>query len=385
MKNDDVANTPADALAVVPDATPVSVEAPSKELIVRDGQVILPETKCVTPISKEFEEVLAKAIPHDELLEVLEALHGRRPAYTPAMKLLFLAGFAFIGALAFLFRPHPPQLLDSSRTLVIDTQTPSKVSSDFLDLLKQANEAFIKGRYGEVIETISPQMGVIMKDKESFRVNARLVSLYFSSLQKMGFPKDAPGFDEWLDNACNYDLDNLEWQIYKICLLWQPFQNIYKAEYSLNALLNDEKQSIEVAKACIRIQKQIERIRTLDDNKPAESRLSKNTITSLDLIECQVLITMWRLDGGKTLPDDKGDPGVEFREKAYSLTTRHENDVAFLDLQLYLAQKVLDGLIPFSPHRFYFNGEIHWTRNALLNLVNNIRQKKEKLSLNRKP
>ncbi|MBO4513941.1 MAG: hypothetical protein J5746_14385, partial [Victivallales bacterium] len=363
---------------------PVRVAAPSRELVVRDGQVILPETQSIAPTDKEFEGVLVRAIPNDELPELLDALHGKRPAYSPVLKLLFLVGFAVIGALAFFFRPRTPELIDSSTTLVIDTQTPSKVSSDYSALLKQANAAYESGRYAETIKIISPKMEEILKDQEVFRANARLVSIFFSAHEKNGFPRNAPGFDEWIDKACKYDPDNLEWQIYNVCLLWQPFQNIHKSEYRLNAILNNERHSFNLAKACLTGQRQIDRIRRLNANKPAESRLTENTVTTLDMIECQVLIAKWRIDGGKMLPDDKDDPGVEFREKAYSLASRHENDIPFLDIQLYIAEKVLDGLVSVLHGQYYFNGETHWKLEPLETTIREIKVKKAKLSQPRK-
>ena len=378
----DASNTPTDALAVVQETAPVRVEVPSKELIVRDGQVILPETRCVAPADKKFEElVLAKAIPRDELPELLDALHGRRPAYTPVMKLLFLVGFIVIGALAFLFRPHLPELTDSSDVLVIETQTPSKVSSEFADLLKQANEAFGKGHYSEVKEMIAPKMEALMMNKESFRANARLASLFFSAYQKTGFPKNEPGFDQWIVDACKNDPDNLEWQIYRICKDWQPFQDIYKSEFRVEAVLNNEVRARQVNMACLRAKTKIDKIRLLDAHKPAERRLTEATVTTLDLMECQVLITKWRMDGGKNLPDDVDDPGVEFREKAFSLAAKHENDITFLDLQLLIAQRVLDGLIPGLPESYYFNGEKHWLRSDLQDIITDIKMKKQKFSL----
>ena len=384
MKNDDATNTPTDALAVVQEVTPVRVAAPSKELIVRDGQVILPETQCVKPADKEFEElVLAKAIPRDDLPELLDALHGRRPAYTPVMKLLFFVGFIVIGALAFLFRPHFPELT-ASDVLVIETQTPSKVSSEFADLLKQANEAFGKGQYSDVKAMIAPKMEALMKDKEIFRANARLVSLFFSAYQKTGFPKNETGFDKWIDEVCKHDPDNLEWQIYRICKNWQPFQDIYKSEFRMEVVLNNEVRARQVNMACLRARTKIDKIRLLDMHKPADRRLSEATVTTLDLMECQVLITKWRLDGGKNLPDDVDDPGVEFREKAFALAARHGNDIAFLDLQLLIAQRVLDGLIPGLPESYYFNGEKHWLRSDLQDLIYDIKMKKQKLSLSPK-
>ena len=385
MKNDDATNTPTDALAVVQEATPVRVEAPSRELIVRDGQVILPETKCVAPADKEFEAVvLSHAIPRDELPELLDALHGRRPAYSPALKLLFLIGFAVLGTVVYLFRPHPPKLIDSSSTLVIDTQTPSKVSKEFSALLKQAETTYENGRFAETIKIISPKMEEIMKDQESFQANARLVSIFFAAHEKNGFPKNAPGFDQWLDKACKYDPDNLEWQIYSVCLLWQPYQNIHKSEYRLNAILNNERHSFNLAKICLTTQRQIDSIRRLNANKPAESRLTDNTVTTLDMIECQVLIAKWRIDGGKTLPDDKDDPGVEFREKAYSLAAKHENDISFLDIQLYIAEKVLDGMVSVLHGQYYFNGESYWRHDPLEAVIREIKMKKTKLSQTRK-
>ena len=380
----DASNTPTDALAVVQESMPVRVEAPSRGLIVRDGQVILPETHSVIPTDKVFEGVLAKAIPRDELPEVLEALHGRRPAYTPVMKLLFLVGFVVIGALAYFFRPRFQQLTDSSTVLVIDTQTSSKVSTEYSALLKQANAAYDRGRYAETIKILSPIMEEIMKEQESFRANARLASIYFSAHERNGFPKNAPGFDEWLDKACKYDPDNLEWQIYNVCLLWHPFQNIHKSEYRLNAILNNERQAFNLVKACLMAQRQIDKVRRLNDNKPAESRLTGNTITTLDKIECQVLIAKWRIEGGKTLPDDKGDPGVEFREKAFSLAAKHQNEIVFLDLQQYIAEKVLDGLVSGIHGYYYFNGETYWKLEHLEKVIENIKMKKAKLSQPRK-
>ncbi len=374
-----------DALAVVQESTPVRVSSvPSTELVVRDGQVILPETRCVAPTDKEFEEhVLAKAIPHDELPELRDALHGRRPAYSPALKLLFLVGFAVIVALVWFFRPSKPQLTDTSIVIVIDTQTPSKVSSEYSALLKQANEAFSKGRYAEVKEMIAPKMEELLKDKERFRDNSRLVSLFFSAHQKTGFPKDAPGFEKWIDDACSYDPDNLEWQIYRICLDWQPFQKIHSAEYRMYAVLHNETRTYQVKMACQKINAKIDNLRMLNANKPADSQLTDSTVTTLDLIECQVLITRWRMEGGKSLPDNKGDPGVEFREKAYSLTSKHENDIAFLDLQLIIAETVLDHLSLWSG-KYYFDGKEYWKRKDLQKVIDGIKLKKDKLDLSRK-
>ena len=387
MNNDGTSTSPTDALAVVQENTPVRVSsAPSKELVVRDGQVILPETRCVAPADKDFEElVLTHAIPRDELPELLDALHGKRSAYSPVMKLLFLVGFAVIGVLVYFFRPRPPELINSSSVLVIDTQTPSKVSSEFSTLLKQANEAFDKGRYAEVKEMIAPKMEELLKDKESFRANARLASLFFAAHEKTGFPKNAPGFDKWIDEACQFDPDNLEWQIYKICLNWQPFQNIHKSEYRLEAILNNERQAFNLGKACLMTQRQIDRIRQLNANKPAESRLTENTVTTLDMVECQLLIAKWRLDGGRMLPDDKGDPGVEFREKAYLLASKHENDIAFLDVKLYIAEKVRESLTSGIHGYYYFNGETNWKLDPLDNAIKDIKLKKQKLSKPKQP
>ncbi len=373
------------ALEVVQETKPVRMEPPSKELVVRDGQVILPETQCVVPADKKFEEVvLSNAIPHDELPELLDALHGRRPAYSPALRLLFLVGFAAIGGLLYFFRPHPPEVLDSTNALVIDTQTPSKVSSDFSALLKQATATYEMGRYAETIQILTPKMEEIMKDQESFRANARLASIFFSSHEKNGFPKHAPGFDEWLGKACQYDPDNLEWEIYNVCLLWQPYQNLFKSEYRLNAILNNQSHAFNLAKTCLITQRQIDRIRRLNDNKPAESRLTENTVTTLDKIECQVLIAKWRIKGGKSLPDDKDDPGVEFREKAYSLAAKHENDLPFLDLRLYIAEKVLGGLTSGFHGYYYFNGESYWRLDYLENVIKDIKLKKAMLTQPRK-
>ncbi len=374
-----------EALAVVQENTPVRVSSvPSTELVVRDGQVILPETKCVAPADKEFEAVvLSHAISRDELPELLDALHGRRPAYSPALKLLFLVGFAVIGTVVYLFRPHPPKLIDSSSTVVIDTQTPSKVSKEFSALLKQAETTYENGRFAETIKIITPKMDEIMKDQESFQANARLASILFSAHEKNGFPKNAPGFDQWIDKACKYDPDNLEWQIYSVCLLWQPYQNIHKSEYRLNAILKNEQAPVKLANTCVTTQRQIDNIRRLNGNKPDGSRLTQNTVTTLDMIECQVLIAKWRIVGGKTLPDDKDDPGVEFREKAYSLASKHDNDIAFLDLQLNIADTVLDHL-HFWSGRYYFNGEEYWKREGLQKVINGIKLKKDKLTLSRK-
>ena len=61
-------------------------------LIVREGQVILPETNEICPDDKAFEAVYATILSQEELPELLNALHARRPAYSLLQKGCFLVG-----------------------------------------------------------------------------------------------------------------------------------------------------------------------------------------------------------------------------------------------------------------------------------------------------
>ena len=321
---------PENALVQVSSSKPER-KPPSSALVVQDGQVILPETRCVAPDGQEFEEVLTEVIPQDELPELLNALHAQRPSYSLMQKGCFLAGFLLLALLACWLFPRFPKLTETQGT-VIEMPSSAKVSSRFTPLLKDAEKYYGKSQYNDVIKMLKPAMQKIMEDEKIFRDNKRIPFLFFDSCIKGLYPLTNRR-QNWLALACQYAPDNLEWQIFKAYSQWMPYQNCYTNGNLIRKEFPNSKMALTYC----------------------QNGLSQNTMNTLDKMECQVLVTIWLLDGARAVPED--NIGVKAREKAYKLAARHEYDLAFIEIQLSIVKHLRQRRFL----RYYFNGKMHNT------------------------
>ena len=172
------------------------------------------------------------------------------------------------------------------------------------------------------------------------------------------------------------DPDALEWTLFAIHLEWQTYLDSYQ---NYETLVKHHNGHWYIRKFG-QLDKRIREAERRNRNLPEDRRLEPATIKSLRLTQCQILTALWLLHGQPlNLPDDFGDAGVEYREKAYNKAKQYPDDVAFLNLRLFLAEKVLAGLMPFMPHKYRFDGNDYYDSGHLKRIISDLKSKIENL------
>ena len=98
----------------------------------------------------------------------------------------------------------------------------------------------------------------------------------------------------------------------------------------------------------------------------------KEFLVTLEKLRCEILIARWLVEGYPRYPDDFGDAGVAFREEAYKIAKRHDNDIAFLEMRLEIATRILNGDHWYSFNNYYFDGKKYWSAIPLENAIKEI-------------
>jgi hypothetical protein len=332
-----------------------------RTLKVSGGKILLPGQTMVEPGSPAFYELVKRAFPGDCLgQEVVESLQGQERRHSRAAKICLGVVSILVLALLYCCWPTVVKGVDSTDIVVIGTQTRLSVSPLHAKILKQVLAEYEQGRYAYCLEIMSPLMDGILQGRDEFQANARLVYLFLDCFLKNPSEQFSNQALSVAQKAWKLDPDGLEWALFLLNLEWRPFLDSYLDYHKMVSRTSE----VRCLQKLTRLDKLATEIERANRNKPKDRQIDEATFKSLRLTRCQILTGLWLLHGqAENLPDNYGDPGVEYREKAYSLAKIYKDDLAFLNLRLFLAEKVMAGLLPVEHYRF--GGEDFWLRSNL--------------------
>jgi len=219
-------------------------------------------------------------------------------------------------------------------------------------------------------------MDDILQNSDTLHDNGRLVFMFLDCcLRNYAKPYVSQAL-EVANAARKLEPDSLEWPLFVLNFEWHPYLDSYQnyskltshyaAPWCLNKFQKLHREAVDIEQR--------------NRNKPKDRRLDPATFKSLRLTRCQILTSLWLLHGQPlNYPDDYGDAGVEYRETAYKLAKVYADDMAFLNLRLFLAEKVLAGLMPYLPHQYRFDGKDHWDRGYLQGVIDDINSRKDEV------
>ena len=332
-----------------------------RTLKVSGGQILLPAQNMVEPGSPAFYEIVKRAFSGDCLgQEVVESLQNQERRHSRAAKICLGVVSILVMALLYICWPTVVRGVDSTDVVVIGTQTRLSVSPLHAKILKQVQAEYEQGRYVSCLEIMSPLLDGILQGREEFQANARLVYLFLDCSLKSHEPQFVKQSLNVAKQARKLDPDGLEWALFLVNLEWRPFLDSYQ-DYNKMLAGSSEVSCLMKLNKLNKMALEIER---LNRNKPKDRQIDEATFKSLRLTRCQILTGLWLLNGlPLNLPNDYGEAGVAYREEAYRLAKVYKDDLAFLNLRLFLAEKVMAGLLPVEHYRF--GDEDFWLRSKL--------------------
>lgn len=339
-------------------------------LILRDGQIILPEKNVIQAENREFLDVVRETLPQEVVPEIVEAMKEKRPSYSRFTRFLFFIAITGSLVACYYFWPPSGTLVNSDNGAVIETQTPKRVTAEYSDIAKNMSKEMEAGHYAAAADHLEPRLDELLASKETFTANSRLLALYLSCGLKGGLFNDKDAI-KLINKALGFMPDYLEWYMYKVHYLWRKYNEIYKDYNALAAsdLYFSSRKLLEICSL-------VNFIKHKSVNKPENDRLTPEELRGLDLVKCRALIALWMVEGGpKNFPDDYGDPGVDRREEALAIARKYDNDEAFLKERLFIADKIKSGHWGLALRRYRFNGRDYSSDKVLdeeINAVNSI-------------
>ena len=354
-------------LTIIPDK--------GRGLQVSGGQILLPVQERVEPGCPKFYELVRRTLGKKLGQEVVASLQSQEQQHTRATKICL--GLIIILVVGIIFYCWPKLVvIDTTGIVSIDTQTPKSVESMYGDVSKQVEAEFKLGNYQRCQELVAPSLDEILETRDKFKANGRLVHCFLDCQMKKRSQEFFNKAQKVAKKAQELDPDALEWTLFALHLEWQPFIDSCLNYDKLIAHHNGQWYILKFQ----RLNKSIKEVERRNRNLPEDRRLTSETLKSLRLTQCQILTALWLLRGQPlNLPDDYGDAGVEHREEAYSKAKQYPDDIAFLNLRLFLAETVYAGLIPFMPHKYRFDGNDYYDRGHLNGIISDLQSRIETL------
>lgn len=321
---------------------------------------VLPQTRCLNRSDEAFAAVLDDILPADVAPVLLQQLESRRQPAT-ALSLLLLLGFLFAaGSLLYIFFPGRKVLTGSTEYL----QAPEAAlprQDPLYAIQRQARKALRQQDFQRCEQLLQPYLETIIEAQQHRHYECLLFD-YFHALQA-GLPDPAALGQARgaLAKLCEQDPENLNWKLFYLFFRqdeydYQLFDCSKHADtwqiksISLQALLNRVHEAQKINR------------RWLSDDRTRHARQKRQ----LDWIEAQILLLLWKLEGGQgtcRFPDDFADPGVARREKALAITGAHPRDRDFLLLRRSLVETIRSNSFLGNP--YYFNGQVFWQTGPL--------------------
>jgi hypothetical protein len=321
---------------------------------------ILPQTRCLNSSDEAFAVVLNDILPADVAPVLLKQLESRRQP-TTALSLLLLLGFLLIaGILLYIFFPGRKPLSEVPEYLLApDTALPRQ--DPLYAIQRQARKALHQQDFQRCEQLLQPYLDGIIEAHQHRHYECLLFD-YFHALQA-GLPEPATMGQAKgaLVKLCEQDPENINWKLFYLFFRREEYdyQLFDCSKYadtwqsksiSLQSLLNRVHEARKINR------------RWLSDDQARHARQKRQ----LDWIEAQILLLLWKLEGGQgtcRFPDDFADPGVARREKALAITGEYPRDRDFLLLRRSLVETIRSNT--FIGNSYYFNGQVFWHTGPL--------------------
>ena len=322
----------------LPEKRPESPLAPSpegkRELVVRGGEIYLPESRRFTPGDEEFAAVVAEVLPDYAPALSEEAL--RRPrGYSAWAILLILLFLGSLGAIFFFLRPRVR--LENTAMRVPPPETLHYLGK-FSRQFKQVQEYVKAERYGDARRALEPMVDQLLERKEAGPRNEPLFYTYFALFERLEWDREAAAR---LKRLIELD-DNFRWSLFDI-MCRMALLRVDKPEWispgvSMGSLYD--------------VRRRIDALRRRLHDKPELTRM-------LDLCRCQCGLKVWRL---KNRPEPDDEYGLEDREEVWRIASRYPRDRSFLEIRRYLVMRLLlddpRGYYVFAGQEYLLNSHL---------------------------
>lgn len=231
-------------------------------------------------------------------------------------------------------------------------------------LLEKAQEVRKVGRYHECVKILTPAVTELQKSglqQKEVLENQLLFALYLDAvrhIRKMPIPSLQKEIDALQQSGLKlvreierHDPDTIQWHLLEIdlCLDQQLLNwNTGRASYNPEMVKHIDQVLKMLASTAERIKRS-----KLDDKK--------ENLAMIDLRRVQLLIQKWKYSTKDLSDDDKGDPGVEEREKAYEIAERYDNVLDFLVLRKYIVDMIYEN----NSGYYWWRGKEYWRKKYL--------------------
>ena len=344
-------------------------DTPNTSLVIVNNRVMLPKTRAVALESKRFHALLRRTVP-SVAPELIEALKAKQERPSRLSRLGFSIGLAVVFLLVFLFWPRNTPLLDTTLTYRVATLTDHKVDNGYRALLKECDALMEKGEYKACAALLKEPAEAILKDAALFRANARLLSMYLDCMQKNSYVEAGDRVIEGalLCQKAQVYSDSPEWRVYELLFSWARVKSICdRLRGGDLSLLKTKAEQAKLGSILAKLDKKAYGTNGTLAQHPAAEVFQK----TLDKLRCEILIARWLVEGYPGYPDDFGDPGVSFREDAYAIAKKHDDDIAFLNMRREIANRILNGDRTIFNY-YYFDGHKYYDATHLTDVIRDI-------------
>ena len=354
-----------------PEQSDISKDRQNASLVVVNNRVVLPKTRAVALESRKFHALLRRTVPN-VAPELIEALKARQDRPSRIQRLGLFVGLVAVFASVLCLWPRSMPLQDTSLTYEIASLTSDTVDNEYKRLQKECKILMNQGEYTECVRRLKEPVAKIMEDPALFRDNARLLSMYLECNKKTGGPSRSEALRREMLRLCRQAEeygDSPEWKVYGLYFQWarlKPSCDAFRRGNMADLKKKDDRQRLERNLAAL--DGEANRTYAILMQRPDV----KEFLVTLEKLRCEILIARWLVEGYPRYPDDFGDAGVAFREEAYKIAKRHDNDVAFLEMRLEIATRILNGDHWYSFNNYYFDGKKYWSAIPLENAIKEI-------------
>ena len=322
----------------LPEKRPESPLAPSpegkRELVVRGGEIYLPESRRFRPEDPEFAAVVAEVLPDYAPALSEEAL--RRPrGYSAGAILLILLFLGLLSAIFFFLQPRVR--LETTIVKVPSPEMPhylGKYSRQF----KQTQDYIKAERFGDARRCLEPAVDQLLERKEAGPRNEPLFYAYFALFERLEWDREAAAR---LKRLIELD-DNYRWRLFEI-MCRMALMRVDRPEGFSPGVTSESLYDVMA---------QIDELRRRLHDKPELIRM-------LDLCKCQCGLKVWRL---KNRPEPNDEYGLADREEVWWIASRYPRNDDFIRVRRYLVNRLrLDdpkGNYVFAGRSHYWNSDL---------------------------
>lgn len=317
-------------------------------LSVRDDAVVLPSIKQIDGKSEEFVGIVTKVLPDDVAPELGEMLRSRNNGYS-RLGILGIIAFCVLSCVgAYYFWPRLPELESTDESIKVASPE-GKVDSKYRKIYEESEALLKDKKYVACAQLLSPELDKIFAPgagSDDWKGARKLFGIYLEAVNEGQYDtSNIRTASHYITKLQNLEPDAIEWPTYEVLIsskeLLKDFEYVVK---------EDNVRLASIMK-CLR---NVDKVLVMDKDR-AKGRNQQRLL----LIKARLLTMQWILGGmAKGYPyESLNDVGVIEREKAYKIAKQYDNVSEFLELRLY----ILDKLIEYGPHwgigKIYFGGK----------------------------